>query len=274
MATIFVNGVELHHEIVGAGPPMVLVHGSWSDHTAWQPAAALLADDFQVVSYDRRGHSRSERPSGSRARRQDEDDLAALIEAQDLGPAHLVASSFGGLVALGLAARRPDLVRSVAAHEPPALPVFASGPQDKLVGAVMAIVTRVLDDIDAGEAESAARRFMEVALGPGSWDLLPDGMRAAVIANAPAFAAEQRDPDCLAVDFAGLDRLGSRVLLSAGDASPLWLRAIAEELRERLPAAQAATIAGAGHVPHVTHPSELSELVKSFVAMQTVAVPS
>lgn len=272
MPTASVNGVALHHEIVGDGPPLMLVHGSWSDHTVWQSVATLLADEFQVVSYDRRGHSRSERPRGSRTRRQDEDDLAGLIKMLDRGPAHVVGSSFGGLVALGLAARRPDLVRSVAAHEPPALTVLASGTRARLVGAVTAVVHRVLADIEAGDAESAARRFTEMAMGPGVWDLLPARMRAAVMGNAPAFAAEQSDPLCLAVDRRGLDRLDGRVLLSTGDATPEWLGAIVEELVEQLPAAQVATIAGAGHLPHVTHPVELAGVIRSFIATQSLAV--
>ena len=274
MATISVNGVALHHEVMGDGPPLVLVHGSWSEHTTWQPAAALLADDFRVLIYDRRGHSRSERLGASHTRRDDEDDLAALIETLDDGPAHVVGNSFGGLVALGLAARRPDLVRSVAAHEPPALSILSSGSRARLVGAVTAVANRVLEEIEAGHAESAARRFTEVALGPGSWELIPAGMRAAIVGNAPAFAAQQRDPHSIDVDARGLDRLGPRVLLSSGDTSPQWLQAIVEELAEQLPSAKVATIAGAGHVPHLTHPVELVELITGFMATQTVAVPS
>lgn len=270
MSTISVNGVALHHESVGDGPTLVLVHGSWSEHTTWQAVAPLLADEFRVVSYDRRGHSRSERPDVSHTRRDDEDDLAALIETMDGGPAHVVGSSFGGLVALGLAARRPDLFRSVAAHEPPALSILTSGSRARLVGAVTAVANRVLEDIEAGDAEGAARRFTEIAVGPGSWDLIPAGMRAAIVGNAPAFAAQQRDPHSTVLDVRGLDRLGSRMLLSSGDASPQWLRTIVEELAEQLPSAQMATLAGAGHVPHLTHPVELVELIRGFVATQTL----
>lgn len=274
MPVISVDGIELYHEIVGDGPLLVLVHGSWSDHTTWQTTAPMLADEFRVVSYDRRGHSRSERPPGTRTRRQDENDLAALVEALDCGPAHLVASSFGGLIALGLAARRGDLVRSVAVHEPPALSVLAAGSRARLVGVVTSTMARVLDELDAGHVETGARRFTEMALGAGSWDHLPEPMRALFLNNAPAFAAEQSEPECTSVDIAGIDRLADRVLLSKGDAAPLWLQVVVDSLAELMPAVQTTTIAGAGHVPHVTHPVEHAELVKRFIAKQRVSVTS
>lgn len=112
-----INGAELYYELSGSGDPLVLVHGSWVDHTSWQLVVPDLARSFRVLAYDRRGYSLSERPLGQGSRREDEEDLAALVEALDLAPAHVVANSFGGSIALGLAARRPDLFRSLIVHE-------------------------------------------------------------------------------------------------------------------------------------------------------------
>ncbi|WP_324614580.1 alpha/beta fold hydrolase [Streptomyces sp. NRRL WC-3618] len=73
--------VDLDYETVGEGDPLVFVHGSWNDHGSWQPAIdAVAGASFRVISYDRRGHGRSEAVPGQGTRRQDEDDLAALIE--------------------------------------------------------------------------------------------------------------------------------------------------------------------------------------------------
>jgi hypothetical protein len=49
-----VNGIDLHVEQAGAGPPLVIVHGGWGDHTTWAPTTRLLAEHFRVVAYDRR----------------------------------------------------------------------------------------------------------------------------------------------------------------------------------------------------------------------------
>ena len=88
-----INGTELHVEPpAGHGELLVLVHGSWTDHTTWTAIVAPLAASFRVVRYDRRGHSRSPYGPGPSPRRRDEDDLIALLEV--LGePAHVSARS-------------------------------------------------------------------------------------------------------------------------------------------------------------------------------------
>src|SRR5215207_4711771 len=94
-----VNGTRLFYELSGSGDPLVLVHGSWVDHKDWQLVVPSLTKSFRVLTYDRRGHSLSERPLGPGSRREDEENLAALIEALDLAPAHVVAHSFGASIA-------------------------------------------------------------------------------------------------------------------------------------------------------------------------------
>src|SRR3954470_22236400 len=100
MSTARVNGVELHYELSGSGEPLVLVHGSWGDHHNWDPVVSPLAESFRVLAYDRRGHSASERPTGQGSVFEDADDLAGLIDALDLAPAHVAANSFGAVIAL------------------------------------------------------------------------------------------------------------------------------------------------------------------------------
>lgn len=82
-----INGTEIFYEADGDGYPLVLVHGSWGDHFNWLQVVPGFAESFQVITYDRRGHGASAKP-GDGTRRDDEDDLASLIEALDIAPAH------------------------------------------------------------------------------------------------------------------------------------------------------------------------------------------
>lgn len=173
MPTSLVNGVQLYWETGGSGEPVILVHGSWGDHHNWDAVAPGLRESFKLVTYDRRGHSRSERPPGPGSVEEDAADLGALIEQMFQGPAHVVGNSFGAVIALRLAARRRDLFRSMAVHEPPLWGLLEGQPdtQTALAQAQQRIAA-VIDLLRSGDDRGGAELFMEtIAMGPGSWQL-------------------------------------------------------------------------------------------------------
>jgi pimeloyl-ACP methyl ester carboxylesterase len=266
MPHISANDVELYYETTGEGDPLVLVHGGWSDHDNWQAVAAGLAERFLVVAYDRRGHGRSQRGDQG-SRRDQEDDLAAVIEALGCAPAHVVGTSFGASIAIGLAARRPELVRSVVAHEPPLISLVADDPEARpLLEEVQRSIQAVLKRLARGDAEGGARQFVEeVALGPGAWEQLPRPLRETMIDAAPAFVAEQQDPDWAGVDLLELARVDVPVLLTQGDQSPPWFFGIVAKLAELVEGATVRTYLGAGHAPHLTHPDDYLATVTDFL---------
>lgn len=262
-----VQGVELYYEVTGDGDPLVLVHGSWSDHHNWQGVVPGLASAFRVVTYDRRGHSESERPLGQGSRREDEDDLAALMETLDVAPAHVAGNSFGASITLGLAARRPELFRTVIAHEPPLLAIVADDPEVRpVMDQFRAKIDAVLDQLRAGDIPGGTRRFVEeVALGPGGWEQLPERARETFMRNAPTWLDENRDPDWATLDLARLSELTAPALLTEGDQSPPWFPKIITKLAGAIPHARRKTYVGAGHIPQVTHPDAHVETVTEFI---------
>jgi pimeloyl-ACP methyl ester carboxylesterase len=267
MPLISTNDVELYYEATGQGDPLVLVHGGWSDHDNWRPVVPGLAESFLVVAYDRRGHGQSER-GRQETRTDQEDDLAGLIQALDRGPAHIAGTSFGGSIALGLAARRPELVRSVIAHEPPLMSVVAGDPAvEALMADVEGRMRAVLAGVARGDVEAAARQFVEeVALGPGAWEQLPAPLRATMIDSAPAVFAEQQDANWASVDPVELSGIKLPTLLTQGDESPPWFPAIVAKLGEAIESAKVLTYSGAGHAPHLTHPDDYLAGVTDFLA--------
>jgi pimeloyl-ACP methyl ester carboxylesterase len=267
MPFVPVNGVQIYSEDSGRGEPLVLVHGSWDDHTAWDAVAPRLAESFRVVTYDRRGHGQSERPAAQGSRIEDEDDLAALIMALDCAPAHVAGNSFGASISLGLAARRPELFRTLTIHEPPLLGLIEQDPgSQELIRDVRASCQVVLDELARGEMVLGSRRFVEeVALGPGAWDQLPEADRDVMVHNAPTFLDEQRDPDWASMAESALQHINMPVLITRGDQSPAWFRPIIERLSRTLHGAEVCTLANAGHVPHVTHPDEYVMTLTRFI---------
>ncbi len=114
MPSIDVNGTTLAYKDTGGpGPAVVFSHALFFDRTMFAAQVERFGRTFRAVTYDHRGQGRSARSADL-----DMDtlaaDAAALIETLDLGPCHFVGNSMGGFVALRLAARRPELLRSVA----------------------------------------------------------------------------------------------------------------------------------------------------------------
>ena len=115
-----VNGTTLYYEKQGTGTAVLLIAGSTGDAGNFTRAADLLADEFAVVTYDRRGNSRSPRPTGwtTTSVAEQADDAAGLIDALDLAPAVVFGASAGGLIALDLMIRHPAVVRAGVVQEP------------------------------------------------------------------------------------------------------------------------------------------------------------
>jgi pimeloyl-ACP methyl ester carboxylesterase len=267
MPTAQVNGVRLFYELSGAGDvPLVLVHGSWTSHESWELVASRLAESFRVLTYDRRGHTQSERPVGRGSVREDVADLAALIEHLGLAPAWVAGNSFGASIALRLAGERPDLFRGLVAHEPPLFSLLVDDPAlgSMLQGAKRG-VDAVVERIASGDHAGAAEQFVEtVALGPGMWAQMPRKMRQTLVENAPTFLDEARDPDQLAFDLDRVRGFSRPALFTLGSHSPPAFAPVVAKLAEALPRAEVYTFQGAGHIPHVTHPGAYVEALIAF----------
>ncbi|MFD0629831.1 alpha/beta fold hydrolase [Streptomyces sanglieri] len=127
MAMVDTGSVRLHVQRIGprGGQPatatVVLVHGLLTDSLAsyyFTVAPAFAAAGLDVVMYDLRGHGRSGRPAEGYTVEHNIDDLEALLDRLAVtGPVHLVGNSFGGTIAFGFAARRPERVASVSLIE-------------------------------------------------------------------------------------------------------------------------------------------------------------
>jgi pimeloyl-ACP methyl ester carboxylesterase len=264
-----VNGVRLRYEVAGAGESLVLVHGSWGDHHNWDGLVPLLTDLFQVVTYDRRGHSDSECSDGQGSVTDDAADLAALVEYLGNGPAHVVGNSFGGAVTLRTAARNPELLRTLTVHEPPLLMLLAEDPTTaRMVADVRARIRNVVGLLSAGEDAKGAELFVEqVALGAGQWEQLPLPVQQTFIRNAGTWLDEMNDPDALTIDVGSLAGYSGPALLTQGTESPPFFGAILDKIAPALVGAQRQTIAGAGHTPHMSHPAQYADAIARVTQM-------
>jgi pimeloyl-ACP methyl ester carboxylesterase len=262
-----INGVNLYWELAGRqGDPLVLVHGSWDDHHDWDDIIGELSKTFRVLTYDRRGHSQSERLSAQGNTEQDVADLIALTGHLGLSPAHIAGNSFGASIVLKTAAVRPDLFQTVCVHEPPLFGLLNDASEaGSLLQIVKQHIAAVADLIEKEKNEEAAKTFMEtIALGEGGWQQLPVSVQQKFIYNAPTFYDETQDPESLQLDTNKLSHFNKPVLLTHGTESPPFFVAVMDKLAEAIPGAKRMVFEGAGHVPHVSHPKQYIDVVKEF----------
>ncbi|WP_254537850.1 alpha/beta fold hydrolase [Halomarina litorea] len=116
--TVHLGGVELRYYRTGDGPPLVMAHGFYENGRCWERLVSDLATDYDVVTYDARGHGRSDAPAsgydvGSRIA-----DLVGLVEALSLADPILLGHSMGGSTAAWTAATHPDLPRALVLEDP------------------------------------------------------------------------------------------------------------------------------------------------------------
>lgn len=114
MSTIKVNGVELFYKESGSGQEtIVFSHGLLMDHTMFEAQRAAFEGRYRVIAYDHRGQGQSADPGSGYDMDTVAADAAALIEALNAAPCHFAGLSMGGFVGMRLAARRPELIRTL-----------------------------------------------------------------------------------------------------------------------------------------------------------------
>jgi pimeloyl-ACP methyl ester carboxylesterase len=124
-----VPGASLFYEVRGSGPALLMIPGGAADADIFARVLEYLTDRFTVVLYDPRGISRShiEGEAEDVPVEVHADDASRLLQAIGAAPAYVFGSSGGGVIGLALAARYPDQVRTIVAHEPPVIQLLAQG---------------------------------------------------------------------------------------------------------------------------------------------------
>ncbi len=172
--SVAVDGADLYCETRGEGPPVLIVQGGLSEAGATGQLADVLARHFQVISYDRRGLSRSSVPGDCPPITMDHhaDDAAALLAAVTTRPAHVVGPSIGGLIGLHLAVRHPERVATLVTHEPPMAPLVVDPEREAALDRIAALAR---DDVRVAIQEMAALTGGDVETEPGAAPAPPAG---------------------------------------------------------------------------------------------------
>ena len=115
------HGTKLHYyRAGGAKPPLVLIHGITDDGLCWTPAAEVLAEKYDVIMVDVRGHGKSDAPDQGYDYKTMATEVAGLITGLGLENPVVMGHSMGAMISLTLASLNPDLPRAIILEDPPA----------------------------------------------------------------------------------------------------------------------------------------------------------
>jgi pimeloyl-ACP methyl ester carboxylesterase len=260
MGLLAVNDTVLYYELRGAGPPVLLVMGMTGDAGHFEAFADLLADEFTIVSYDRRGNGRSPRPTGWTTTSPEEqaDDAAALLEALGMSPAVVYGSSAGGVFALCQLIRRPETVRGAILHDAALVRLFDEP------GARAGVVALAREAREAGGPPLAIERLWRHVAGDANWERLEPDLRERMRSGARTFLdVEVGSYEGFLPDDRTLASIEPRVLVVAGEQTlPVYVQA-SRRLAERL--GLELTRTPGTHTSYHDHPRELARTIRPFL---------
>lgn len=257
------QAAELYWEVRGSGRPVLLIAGTPGDGGQFDELARALASDHLVITYDRRGTSRSATAASPTPPTVADhaDDAASVLLNASVREALVFGTSNGALVALELALRCPEAVAGVILHEPPLLSVVRDPqPIADAMGAAIA------GGMDAGGPRAALEAFLRFAYGDAIVDGWTAELHERLLSNAemvfsgelPAFQSYRPDPEALQQCTAAAELLvGEQQALPFFREAADWL---AGNLGARVDEAPGA------HGPQFSDPIALAEVIRRFGA--------
>lgn len=249
------------------GLPAVLAHCFLGHSGTWARLVDALAQPLAAQAFDLPGHGRSPMPAAPGDLHA---EVSALIGGMVAQPSLLVGHSFGGASALRFALRHPQRVLGLVLIEPV---MFAAARAEPEFAAYQRQSAPMDAALQRGDFDAAARAFYAFNDSSRDWDQLPAAARAlmtAQVALLPSTVAGVMEDSGGLLAPGLIEGFAPPVLLIAGAQSPAIFRAVVRVLADRLPNAEAVTLADAGHMAPMTHAPQVAAILDDWIARKVL----
>ncbi|MEF9973866.1 MAG: alpha/beta hydrolase [Clostridia bacterium] len=255
--TIDINGARIYYEVHGAGRPVLLLHGWGGKCESWLPVLRDFKASFRLVALDFPGHARSSDPPEPWGVQDYMEATACFMREMHIEGADVVAHSFGGRVAVMLAATHPELVGKLVLTGVPAIKgaaTFAQKARGTLYKALRSLATGAPARAILGEERTkAAREALVQKFGSADYKVLSPAMRK-------TFSL------IVAQDLAAyLPRISAPTVLFWGaddTAAPLW---VGKGMEKAIPDAGLVVMEGAGHFAYLDRYADFRAVLENFL---------
>jgi aminoacrylate hydrolase len=263
MPKVHIDGADIHYEVHGSGPPVMLVAGLGGAGSYWQPQLAELGRHFTLIVHDHRGTGASTHQKMTYSVERMAADTLGVMDALGIDSAHLVGHSTGGAIGQILGIESPERLRSMI--------IYASWTKaDEFFRRVFEL--RKATVLDHGPM--AYMRATPVFLHPDWWiNANAEKLAAAEAQGLATFPPREivasRIDAIVAFDRTaqlGKIRTPTLVFCAADDRlTPLYF---SQELAARIPGARLAVAEKGGHAHSQTMPEEFNRLAIAYIAEQ------
>ena len=260
MPRITSGEAEIFYEVLGSGPPVVLLHPFPANHDLWKPAAQALVSQYRVILPDLRGHGESSIGEGPATMEKHAMDIARVLDREEVGRAPFVGVSIGGYVLFEFLRKYRGRVEALVLCNTKAQADTPEGRAGRLQAAA--------DVIERG-TEPFFESMLTKLIGKTTRSTRPDlvdgalqlmrKMSAEDVAMVQRGMAERQD--CVET----LKTINVPTLIVTGDEDILTGVADAELMRQNIPGSQIRVIAKAGHYSPWEQPEEVGKLVRQFL---------
>ena len=263
-----VDDIQLYYEDNGRGESLVLIMGLGASTLSWSEQVPTFSHEFRVIAFDNRGAGRSDKPAVPYSVALFADDTAGLMDALGIDSAHVYGQSMGGFIAQELALRHPQRVRTLI------LASTSCGGRQAVVGSPenLAVIgmMNVLTPREAAE-KSLSLLYSEEFIAANREALIQRSLREAEL--RPPHDAFGRQVQA-AIRHNAFDRLADircPTLAITGSDDKVVPPDNSRILTERIPGAELAVLADAGHGYLIEKAAESNAIVLEFLRRQRIA---
>jgi pimeloyl-ACP methyl ester carboxylesterase len=272
MPDIQITGATLHYEVAGAGPPILLIPGLGLDHSYYRFGIPLLAQRLEVLAVDPRGIGRSTQSPPPYSVEGWADDFAEMIGKLGFGPIHVLGSSLGGAMALALAQRHPERVKSLAV-------VGGFSEIDRATELNFRLRLKLIEKLGMSDEVAdymglwtLTRKFINSDAGYAVMRANQANIRTNSAESYSAFVeallrwgrcqnGQERESKFSAL----LPSIKAPTLVVTSDNDHLIPQELSELIAARVPGAKLAVMPGAGHIPFMEQPENVVRIVMEFI---------